>query len=104
MQDLTKSRELPKNHVILRIRNYDGKLVDAITQPYDGTLGSMMERMGNLQSQMNWMDNASGINSQNFATDKNGQFKWVIAPNCSSVAEIGTKEARYILGDVSARI
>jgi len=103
MENLIKSKQLPSNHVILRIRNYGGRLVDTIAQPYDGTLENMMERMGNLQSQLNWMDNASGINSQNFATDENGQLKWVIAPNCSSVAEIGTKEARYILGDIDAR-
>ena len=103
MGNLIKSRGLPKNHVVLRVRNYDGRLIDTITQPYDGTLENMMERMSNLQSQLNWMDSASGINSQNFATDENGQLKWVIAPNCLSVAEIGTKEARYILGDVSER-
>ena len=103
MGNLIKSRGLPKNHVVLRVRSYDGRLVDTIAQPYDGTLENMTERMGSLQSQLNWMDNASGINSQNFATDENGQLKWVIAPNCSSVAEVGTKEARYILGDISAR-
>lgn len=103
MESLIKSKRLPSNHVVLRVRNYDGKLIDTISQEYDGTMENMMERMGNLQSQLNWMENASGINSQNFATDENGLLKWVIAPNCLSVAEIETKEARYILGDIEAR-
>lgn len=103
MENLVKSKQLPSNHVILRIRDYDGNLIDTISQEYDGTMENMMKRMGNLQSQLNWMEDASGINSQNFATDKNGLLKWVIAPNCLSVGEIGTKEARYILGDLLAR-
>jgi len=103
MNQIIKSRKLPSNHVVIRIRDYNGKLIDTISQPHNGTPEDIIKQMANLQSQTYWMDNASGINSQNFATDENGQLKWVVAPNCLSMAEVGTKEARYILGDVSAR-
>lgn len=103
MNRIIKSNQLPKNHVVIRVRNYNGKVIDIISQPHDGTPDDIIKQMGNLQSKTYWMENASGINSQNFATDENGQLKWVIAPNCLSMAEIGTKEARYILGDISAR-
>lgn len=42
MKNLIELKQLPKNHVILRVRDYDGKLIDTITQLYDGTLGIMM--------------------------------------------------------------
>ena len=100
---LIKSKKLPSNHVIIRVRDYNGKVINIISQPHDGTPENMMERMQNLQSKTYWMENASGINSQNFATDESGQLKWVIAPNCLSMAEVGTREARYILGDIEAR-
>lgn len=103
MSDLQKSKKLPSNHVVIRIRDYDGKVIDIISQPHNGTPGDIIKQMGNLQSKTCWMENASGINSQNFATDEGGQLKWIVAPNCLSMAEIGTKEARYILGDISAR-
>ena len=105
MEGLIKSKELPKNHVIFRMRNHGGRLTGIKSQSYDGTLEDMMEQMSNLQSKWEFLrDDVSGINSQNFATDENGQLRWVIAPNCLSVAEVGTKEARYILGDISARV
>jgi len=103
VNQIVKSKILPPNHVVIRVRDYDGRVINIISQSHDGTPENIMERMGNLQSKTYWMENASGINSQNFATDKNGQLKWVIAPNCLSMAEVGTKEARYILGDISAR-
>ena len=104
MESLIKSKTFPKNHVIYRMRDYGGRLTGVKSQPYDGTLEDMMRQMSNLQSKWEFLrDDVSGINSQNFATDENGQLKWVIAPNCLSVAEIGTSEARYILGDISAR-
>lgn len=103
MNQIIKSKTLPKNHVVIRCRDYDGKVTDIISQPHDGTSDDIIKQMGNLQSKTYWMDNVSGINSQNFATDENGQLKWVVAPNCLSMAEVGTKEARYILGDISAR-
>ncbi|MBA7700344.1 hypothetical protein ES703_109055 [subsurface metagenome] len=103
MNQIIKSKKFPSNHVIILVRDYNGKVIDIISQPHDGTSENIIKQMANLQSQTHWMDNVSGINSQNFATDENGQLKWVIAPNCLSMAEIGTKEARYILGDVSAR-
>ena len=104
MENLIKSKQLPPNHVIYRMRGHGGILTGMKAQPYDGTLENMMNQMSNLQSKWEFLrDDVSGINSQNFATDENGQLKWVIAPNCLSVAEIGTKEARYILGDISAR-
>lgn len=103
MSNLQKSKKLPSNHVVIRCRDFDGKVIDIISQPHDGTPNDIIKQMGNLQSKTYWMDNVSGINSQNFATDENGQLKWVVAPNCLSMAEVGTKEARYILGDISAR-
>jgi len=103
MNQIIESKKLPSNHVIIRVRDYDGKVINIISQPHDGTPENIIRQMENLQSQTYWMENASGINSQNFATDKSGQLKWVIAPNCLSMAEVGTKEARYILGDISAR-
>lgn len=103
MNQIIKSKQLPRNHVVIRVRDYDGNVIDIISQPHDGTPDDIISQMGNLQSKAYWMEDASGINSQNFATDKNGLLKWVIAPNCLSMAEVGTKEARYILGDISAR-
>ena len=103
MYQIIKSKQLPKNHVVIRVRDYNGRVINIISQPHNGTPEDIIRQMGNLQSQTYWMDNASGINSQNFATDENGQLKWVVAPNCLSMAEVGTKEARYILGDISAR-
>ena len=102
MNQIVKSRKLPSNHVIYRLRDYSGNLIDNQAQPYDGTPEDMIKQMSNLQSKWAFGD-ISGINSQSFATDENGQLKWVIAPNCLSMAEVGTKEARYILGDISAR-
>jgi len=104
MESLIESKQLPKNHVVYRMRDHSGRLTGIKAQPYDGTLEDMMDQMSNLQSKWEFLrDDVSGINSQNFATDENGQLKWVISPNCLHVAEIGTKEARYILGDISAR-
>ena len=104
MKNLVKSKQLPKNHVFLRVRDYEGKVIGAIKHPYDGTFEGMQKSAERLSSELNWMDNASGINSQIGATDSEGQFKWIISPNCRHIAEIGTREARYILGDISARI
>lgn len=102
MEQLTISKKLPSNHVVIRVRDYDGNVIDVISQSHDGSPENIIDRMRNLQSQTYWMDDASGINSQSFATDENGQLRWVIAPNCLSMAEVGTKEAKYILGDLSA--
>lgn len=103
MNQIIRSKTLPKNHVVIRCRDYDGKVIDIISQPHDGTPDDIIRQMQNLQSKTYWMDSVSGINSQNFATDERGFLKWVVAPNCLSMAEVDTKEARYILGDVSAR-
>ena len=102
MNDLIKSKTLPPNHVIYRIRDYSGELIEIQMQSYNGTLENMASRMSNLQSQWAFGE-YSGVNSQSFATDENGILKWVISPNCKHIAEIETKEARYILGDMSAK-
>lgn len=103
MEQLTISKKLPSNHVVIRVRDHDGEVIDIISQPHDGLPENIMNRMSNLQSQLYWMNDVSNLNSQNFATDENGQLRWIISPNCLHMAEVGTKEARYILGDLSAR-
>jgi hypothetical protein len=45
---------------------------------------------------------ASNVESRIGATNASGKPKWIISPNFRHIAEIGTDQARYILGDIEA--
>jgi hypothetical protein len=105
MKELIKAKRLPENHVVFRALDFQGRVKGIYTQPYDGSIEDMVDQMMNLQNRIQFMyDDCSGINSQNFATDEKGELKWVISPNGRYVSEVGTADARYTLGDISAKV
>jgi hypothetical protein len=70
--------------------HYDGSVEDAITAA---------ERITNLMYRR--FGDASNIQSRIGATDEAGRGRWLISPNFSHVAEVGTSEAAEIFGHLN---
>lgn len=108
---LPEGRAKPANVVILLVRNYYGDTIGEFARKYNGTRKDMVRQMFHLEKliedTLGWSgpNNPQGINHINSfrgATDRNGRPAWVISPNGRHVARAGSREARYILGDLSA--
>lgn len=102
----SKSEKIPPNSSFIEVVDYDGNLTARVALPHNGTPEGAVESAKRVQAHANrnfaWKSEFYNTNSRLGATDANGKLKWVISPNMAHVAEAGTKEARYILGDLSA--
>lgn len=102
-----KGAHLPPNSAFVKVVNYDGITQGYVAVPYDGTpegaIASLAKAQKHAHDNFAWKTEYYNIESQNGATDENGKLKWVISPNRAHLAEPTTDQARYILGDLSAR-
>jgi hypothetical protein len=91
------------NVVVRDLRDSNGNRMGTVIEPHDGTeagIISAAQRVTNLM--YTEYPEASNIESRLAATDATGRLKWSISPNFQHLAEIGTDEARYIWGDLTA--
>lgn len=106
-QVLAPKAKIPPNVAFVKVVNYDGVTQGYVTVPYDGTPEGAVAALAKAQQHASdnfaWKDEYYNTESQNGATDESGKLKWVISPNRLHLAEPTTSEARYILGDLSAR-
>ena len=107
---LTKSDEkilLPNrnaNKVIIVIKDFDGNKVSVMSMKYDGSAEGAVKVAAILQAEAFLKyQRASNMESTIGTTDENGDPKWIISPNLRHVAEVKTKEARNIAGDINLK-
>jgi hypothetical protein len=99
-------KAMPKltNIVVRDVRDRDGYKLGRLVEAHDGTESGVIEAARRVSDRMfaEYSD-ASNIESRICATDTRGKPKWAISPNFNHLAEIGTDEAAYIWGDLTAR-
>lgn len=89
--------------VFVEVRNRDGQRLGIEKMAYDGSPADAIKKAVLLDKAVaDRYQDWSGIQSRWGATDSEGMLKYVISPNFRHIAEANTKEARYILGDISA--
>ena len=71
---------------------YTHEHLDLISEPYDGTLESLMAAWQKLQIRLNDYHNASNMESPIAATDGNGKAKYYITPNGRFITDLQTGE------------
>ncbi len=93
-----------RNIVVRDVRDRNGISLGTVVALHDGTAAGIVAAAQRVTDRM-YADypEASNIESRIGATDKTGKPKWSISPNFNHLAEIGTDEAAYIWGDVTAR-
>jgi hypothetical protein len=98
---------LPPNTALVNLVNNDGQVTAVVGLPYDGTLESLVRAQAQLDekiaSRYEWRKQYTKSMSQRGGTDAEGNPAFVVSANLKSVAAVGTPEARYILGDLSAK-
>ncbi len=91
------------NLVVRDVRDFEGHSIAVLTEPYDGTESGAIEAARRVSERMfREYPRASNIESRIGATDEQGNPKWAISPNFRSISEVGTKDAAYTWGDLSA--
>ena len=99
----TPSLSTRKNLVIREVRDREGVRLGTVMEPYDSTVEGMIEAARVASERMfTVFPDSSNIQSRMCATDDAGKAKFSISPNFLHVAEVGTDEARYTLGHLSA--
>jgi len=100
---LRRAKAELRSVVIIEARNYDGRRLGLPLVYHDGTMESMVKKAMWLSSALSMCyDRVSHVNSRILGIDATGKC-YAISPNGCHVAEVGTKEAAYIGGDVTAR-
>jgi len=66
---------------------------------FEGGIDEMIKTADRIRSEYKM----SGIQSKTYAVDGGGKV-FVISPNGLHVSELGTRDAAYTLGDLSARV
>jgi len=90
-----------RNVVIIEARDYKGQILGYPFTVHDGTMEGMVKSAMWLSSTVDYQyGEVSHINSRIFGIDGEGK-RFTISPNGCHVAELGTDESRYILGDLS---
>ena len=93
-----------KRVVIRDLRDHEGNSLGRLSAPYDGTPENAREVAQQLAAQAySEYPEHSNIQSRTVALNEEGRGKWAVSPNFKYVSEAGTKDARYILGDISAQ-
>ena len=101
---LPRSRHRKFSNIVLReVRDRDGNRLGTVVEPHDGTPAGILAAAQRASRQM-LIDyaSASNIQSRIGATDVGGALTWSISPNFRHLAEVGTDEASYIWGDLTA--
>jgi hypothetical protein len=100
------SDRLPPNTALVNLVNNDGQVTALVGLPYDGTQEGLVRAQAQLDekiaSRYEWRKQYTKSMSQRGGTDAEGNPAFVVSANLKSVAAVGTPEARYILGDLSA--
>jgi len=97
---IERLKNLHPNSVIMMSTNREDDLTGYEVKDYNGTPEDAVQAADALQS---IVDNKGNWGLQTaVATGPQGKPKWVISPNRNHVAEFGTAEADYILGDLNA--
>lgn len=103
---LTPKGKVPPNSAIIEVVDYNGRMHAKVVLPHDGTPEGAIEAAKKLRAyadqNFEWKTELYHTNTRYGATDASGNLKWVISPNAANIAEVGTPQARYILGDLSA--
>jgi len=102
---MTARLKLNQRNIIIRdVRDRTGIRLTTITARHDGTAAGIVGAARCLTDRM-YTDfpEASNIESRILATDDAGKPKWIISPNFNHLAELGTDDAAYIWGDLTAR-
>lgn len=98
----TTSRNMP-NVVVRDVRDFNGNKLGDIVEPHDGTTEGMRAAARRANIRMNdEFDNPSNAGSRIGATGADGKPAWAISPNLDNIEPIGSREAAYIWGDLSA--
>lgn len=95
---------LPPNNVFVDTRDRDTNRIGVYCMEHDGSEEDIVNTARKLMGELGNYVDYSGIQSRLLASDKHGNPAYAISPNFLHIAEIGTSEARYIYGDVSARV
>jgi len=101
---LPRSRHRKFSNIVVReVRDRDGNRLGTVVEPHDGTPAGILAAARRASGQMfiNYAS-ASNIQSRIGATDVDGAPRWSISPNFRHLAEVGTDEARYTWGDLTA--
>lgn len=80
--------------------NYE--YIGVISARHDGTIAGIREAAKGLQRRADQLYSHSHGSSQLIATGADGRAGWAISPNLAHIDPVGTDEARYTLGDLSA--
>lgn len=100
----TDTRSDRRSVVVRDVRDRSGARLCILVARHDGTVSGITTAARQVTDRM-YADcpDASNIESLIVATDDTGKPKWAISPNFSHLGEIGTDDAAYIWGDVTAR-
>lgn len=94
-----------RNFVVRDVRDRNGSRLGTLAERHDGTEAGIIAAAQRATDRM-YADypEASNIQSRMGATDATGKLKWSISPNFNHLAEIGTEEANYIWGNITAGV
>jgi hypothetical protein len=100
------SDRLPPNTALVNLVNNDGQVTALVGMPYDGTPEGLVRAQAQLDEKIagryEWRKQYTKSMSQRGGTDAEGNPAFVVSANLKRVAAVGTPQARYILGDLSA--
>jgi hypothetical protein len=90
--------------VIIDARDHSGNRIGLRCARFNGNIDEMARAADHLRSEAGTCCRGmSGIQSRTYAVGRDGKV-FVISPNGLHVSELGTKDAAYTLGDLSARV
>jgi DNA topoisomerase I len=96
----------PANHVVHKVVSFDGQHLGVMIHPHNGTKEGILKSAKHLHrmaaDQYPGWQGRSETNSMTAATGEHGEAKYAISPNLAHVAKIGSKEAKYIFGDLNS--
>jgi len=96
-------REL-RGAVIIDARDHSAKRIGLPCARFNGNVGEMARAADRMRAEAEkCCRNMSNIQSRTYAVDGGGKV-FVISPNGLHVSELGTKDAAYTLGDLSAKV
>jgi len=101
--EIRKSKVWQKPNIVFRdVCDFDGNHFAIEMMKYDGTPENAVMIAEKLTQQISYKYGTewSNIQSRIGATDEHGKPKYTISPNFRHIAEVDTKEARYIWGEI----
>ena len=101
---LARARRGLRSVVIIDARDHGANRIGLPCARFEGGAGEMVRAANRLRSEVETCCRGmSNIQSRTYAVDGGGKV-FVISPNGLHVSELGTKDAAYTLGDLSARV